>query len=141
MHFPVDGAIYVQKLMDATFMLNSRQFVGVNQQGCAIVWSDSVTETSSKSISNRKDFLKSVQLIADVSLNVVKAVDNMIAVGTESGMIQFYDNDLKLLYVCDIFKSDPIVGIEFNKTMRGCKVIDDPTTFDGKVLTFVYCGP
>jgi hypothetical protein len=129
-HFPGDHSKFSRQITDMTYILKSRKFMGVKSSGEVVVLSDTLTEPSDKPVTNRKELVKVHQLANGVALTAVKSVDDVVVIGTESGTIRFYDQDLKILYELNMFE-ESILGLEFNVTPRNCKVIKDAASIDG----------
>lgn len=115
-HFPARAISISFQFADSVFIENSHKAISITRCGSAVVWSDVLFEDeSSASIPIfKKEFIKAVKL-SEHELRVIKSVDGYVMISDAFGHIQFYDEELKILFWCPSNDSiDPIVTISFD---------------------------
>lgn len=91
--------------------------MSITRCGSAVIWSDVLfaeDESSASVPSFKKEFIKAVKL-SEYELRVIKSVDGYVMISDALGRIQFYDEELKILFWCPSNDSiESIVTISFD---------------------------
>lgn len=112
--------------------------MSITKCGSVVIWSDILTSPEDEEDSNcipifKREFIKSVKL-SENSLKVIRSVDGYLMICDTVGKIQFYDNELKILFWCpshDLLDSVTTVSFDLKRRPDKDDISDEalPTSY------------
>lgn len=111
-------------LNQSCYVPGKRTVASVTNHGRIVIWADTLINLGNQTFTNRKNFVKMVSAQSQYPINDIKAFDGMLATCNEIGEIRFYDTEIRLLYVCTLWKDSPVDMIQPVLVPKTIKLID-----------------